>query len=230
MPIGAPSAQVRARAKAHNIPIRASLAAWYRYHRGITNIGGACSSWYDYSGNQRPLLQATASKRPVINSDGSLTFDGSDDTMAATFTLSQALTIYIAFMQLAWTSGDVILDGVTAAVQLAQNTSSPGIAANAGSGLTVSNTAIINGRAVACFVANGASSVYQVGGGAASVTTSGNAGANNAGGLTLGSDAAGANAANVRIFEVVAFSAAHAAADRLQMLRYMARVAQVGGV
>lgn len=214
----------------NNIPTRVNLAAWYRYHIGMTNVGGFCSSWADQSGNGRDLVQATASARPVILSDGSLQFDGANDFLQAAFTLPQPLTIYLAFMQLSWTSGDVIFSGATAEVQVAQNTSSPGLAANAGSGLTVSNTIPVNARGVCCFVANGTSSVYQAGGGSFSVTTTGSGGANAAGGFTLGADSSEANWSNIRVFEAAIFSVAHDANTRLQLLRYMARQGQVGGV
>lgn len=223
-------AQTIKRARVHNIPIRTSLAAWYRYRLGITNVSGHCSSWYDYSGNQRPLVQATAASRPTINSDGSLEFDGTNDYLQAAFTLAQPFSIYLAFRQLSWTSTDVILAGYAATIALTQSTASPGITASAGTALTVDNTIRVGSNGVACFVGNGASSRYQAAGGAASVTTSGNANTNGPGGLTIGASASPGNYANIRAFECVVFSVAHDATQRLQMLRYMARVAQVGGV
>ncbi|MGB7587490.1 MAG: hypothetical protein WBM00_02150, partial [Solirubrobacterales bacterium] len=86
-----------------NLSVRVSLAAWYRYRIGLTNINGACSEWADQSGNMRPLLQATASNRPTIRSDGSLLFDGVDNYLQAAFTLVQPFTIYLAFQQVSWT-------------------------------------------------------------------------------------------------------------------------------
>lgn len=223
----APSRKVSQRP---NLNERINLAAWYRYRIGLTNISGACSAWADQSGNMRPLLQATAASRPTINSDGSLTFDGVDDVLAATFTLAQPLTFYIAFQQLSWTSTDVILDGVTATVKLSQETASPGIIANAGSALAVDNTIKVGSNGVACFVANSTSSVYQAGGGAASVTTSGDASTNAAGGITLGASRTPDKWANIRVYELAAYSVAHDATTRLRVMRYLSRVAQVGGI
>lgn len=223
----APSRKVSQRP---NLNERVNLAAWYRYRIGLTNISGAASVWADQSGNTRPLLQTTAGNRPAVNSDGSLTFDGTNDYMQATFTLAQPLTIYLAFQQLSWTSTDVIVDGVTGTVKLSQETASPGIIANAGSALTVSNTALVGSNAVACFVANGTSSVYQVGGGAASVTTSGDAGANAAGGITLGASRTPDKYANIRVMEMAVYSVAHDATTRLRVMRYFGRIAQVGGI
>ena len=231
-PISSPytASRIRKGSTRNNIPTRVNLAAWYRFHLGITNVSGKCSSWYDYSGNQRPLLQATASARPTINSDGSLTFDGVSQYLQAAFTLAQPFTIYAALRQLAWTSTNVLLAGYAASIALTQKTASPGIAASAGTDLTVSNTIPVGVNGVLCFVGNSTSSVYQAGGGAASVTTTGDANTNGPGGLTLGASASPGNYANVRFFEVAVFSAAHDANTRLQILRYMARIAQVGGV
>lgn len=232
MPIASPYKQskIRKGRAGNNIPVHANLAAWYRYHMGVTNISGACSSWYDYSGNQRPLLQATASARPSINSDGSLTFDGSNDFMQATFTLIQPMSIYLAFMPLSDTNNDVLFDGATGTTTLSQDTNASTYDINAGSALAYSGTIIANTKAVIAVVFNGTSARVQAGNGAASITSSGDAGANNAGGITLGASRTPGSFSNIRVYEMAVFSAAHDATTRLQVLRYMARVAQVGGV
>lgn len=216
----------------NNTPVTPNLAAWYRYRKGITVTDGGVSAWADASPNTRPLLQATAANRPIMLSDGTILFDGTNDYMQATFTLAQAFSIYLLFRQVTWTNGDVIIDGVTADARLAQNTSTPGIAANAGSGLTVDNTIPVGaGFGVAAFIANGASSVYQAGGGAQSVTTSGNAGANSAGGITLGAARTPANYANIGVRELIVYSEAHDATTRLRIMRYLGALASsVGGI
>lgn len=213
-----------------NLTFRVNLAAWYRYRIGLTNISGACSSWADQSGNTRPLLQATAANRPTINSDASLTFNGTTHSMAAAFTLIQPCSIYLAFQQLTWTSGDVIFDGSSGTVKVSQATTSSGLTANAGSSLSNNTTIALTTNGVACFVANSTSSVYQAAGGAASVTVTGDANTNNPGGITLGADRTPANNANIRVYEMLVYSVAHDAATRLQILRYLGRIANVGGV
>lgn len=222
--------QIRKSGTLHNIPVRYQLAAWYRYRKGIVNVSGACSSWYDYSGNQRPLLQATASARPSINSDGSLTFDGLAQFMQASYTLIQPFTRYLAFMPLAHTDDAVIFDGSTGTTTLSQDTADDTYDINAGTALDYAGSFAVGTRGVIAVVFNGASSVVQGGNGAASITSTGSANTNNAGGNTLGADRSAANFSNIRVFEMADFSGAHDAFTRLQMLRYMARVAQVGGV
>lgn len=227
MTVMAPSRRVSHKA---TLAQRVSLAAWYRYRIGITNINGACSSWADQSGNMRPLLQSTAANRPTVNSDGSLTFDGSASYMQATFTLAQPFTIYLAFKPISWTLNDVILDGVTASTTLTQSATTPGITAAAGSNLTANTTIAVGSKGVCCFVGNGTSSRYQAAGGAASVTVTGDAGSNDPGGLTLGASQTPTGYANIQVYELIAYSVAHDATTRLQVMRYLGRVAQVGGI
>lgn len=212
------------------IPVGVNLAAWYRYRRGMTNQSG-CSAWADYSGNGRNLLQATASLRPAILSDGTLLFDGVSHTMAAAFTLAQPYSLYILFSQPTWTSGDIILDGNTGTAKLTQSSGTQGIVANAGSSLSAGTAIGLNSYGVAGMVINGASSVYQSAGGGPSVTITGDAGANTPGGLTLGSDRSGTNPANIAVREIAIFTGAHDATTRLRLLRYLAHLgASVGGV
>lgn len=213
------------------IPVQANLAAWYRYRRGITNQSGA-SAWADYSGLGRNLLQASAALRPAIASDGTLIFDGSNDTMTAAFTLAQPCSIYALFQQITWTSGRIILDGSTGTAKLTQSSGTQGIVANAGSSLAA-GTAIGLGTqfGVAAIVWNGTSSVYQNAGGGPSVTITGDAGAGTPGGFTIGSDRSGANNANIGVREIAIYTGAHDATTRLRIMRYLGHLnASVGGI
>lgn len=235
MPIGFPytvsrNKTVGGKGTAANIPTQVSLAAWYRYHNGIVNLNGACSRWSDSSNNNRHLVQATAAARPTVLSDGSLLFDGTDDAMAVAFTLAQPFTVYLAFRPVTWTSGDIVFDGSTGTTKVTQTASTPQLTMDGGTALTADASIAVGNRGVIGCVFNGASSVYQAGGGAALVSTTGNAGANTAGGITLGSSRTGTNFANIQVFEMAVFSVAHDANTRLRLLRYIARVAQVGGV
>lgn len=214
----------------NNLPYRVNLAAWYRYRIGVTNISGLASAWADQSGNMRPLVQATVTNRPSINSDGSLTFDGSDNYMQAAFTLIQPVTVYLAFQPLSHTDNDVLFDGATGTMTLSQDTVSGAYDSNAGSALAYAGTFPVGGKSVAACVFNGNSSVVQGGAGGAAVTSSGAAGANNPGGITLGSSRTPGSYANITVFEMAVYSVAHDATQRLQTLRYFSRIAQVGGI
>lgn len=217
--------------RSQQAPVTPGLQGYYRYRRGVTITDGAVSAWHDYSSNSHDLVQATAANRPTMLSDGTIVFDGTNDYLQSTFTLAQPCSIYLLFKQLTWTTGDVIIDGVTGLVQLAQNTGSPGIAANAGSGLVVDNSIPVGSFGVACFVANGTTSAYQAGSNAPSVTTTGDAGANSAGGITLGAARTPGNYANIAVRELLVYNLAHDATTRLRVLRYLAHVsASVGGI
>lgn len=213
-----------------NIPIRYGLEAWYRFNRGITNTGN-CSAWADFSGNQRPLLQATAANQPAIRPNGSIAFDGVASFMQATFTLIQPCTIYLLMAQPGWTSGKIMLDGSTGTAKLTQSSGTQGIVANAGSALSAGTAIGIGTYGVVAVVFNGANSVYQSAGGGPSVTITGDAGTGNPGGITIGADRSAANFARVNFREIAVYSQAHDATTRLNMLRYMGRIySSVGGV
>lgn len=216
-----------------NIPFRASIASWYRFRRGMTNLNGKCSQWADYSGNSRPLLQATVANQPTFDSSGGLIFNGTAAFMVATYTLPQPITVYILFRQISWATNAVILDGVTADSKLTQSASTPQITANAGSSLTASSTIPVSATqfGVACAVFNGATSVYQAGAGGPSSTITGNAGTNSAGGITVGAARAGNNFANINVREIAVYSLAHDAPTRLQVMRYLSKIySSVGGM
>lgn len=79
----------------------ANLAAWYRADQGIT-IATGVSQWNDISGNGRHLTQATGANQPTFgatsgpNSTPALTFDGSNDSLAVTFSsISQPIHCFL---------------------------------------------------------------------------------------------------------------------------------------
>lgn len=213
-----------------NLPVRVSLAAWYRYRIAVTNINGAASAWADQSGNMRPLLQATATNRPSVLSDGSILFDGSDNYMQATFTLAQPFTVYLAFQPVTHTNNDVIFDGVTATTTLSQDTTTGTYDINAGTALAYTGTIVAGTNGVIATVFNTTTSVIQGANGAASTTVEGDANTNDAGGITLGASRTPGSYSNIRVFEMAVYSVAHDAQTRLNILRYMGRIAQVGGI
>ena len=94
---------------------QSTLAAFYLPGVGQTDAGaGACSAWADQSGNGRNLLQGTGADRPLINADGSLTFDGVSDWMRVAFTLVQPTVVTLLVNQLAETTAAArLMDGAT---------------------------------------------------------------------------------------------------------------------
>lgn len=201
--------------------------SWYRFNNLLTVVSGAASAWGDFSGNNRPLLQATASLRPLVQTDGSLLFDGSNDVMSASFTEVQPTTMYLLCRQVTWTSGDYISDGPSGANSgaIVQTTSSPQLNLNAGSSVAANTGLVVNTYGILTAVFNGASSSLRVN---KLTPTTGNAGAGNMGGITIGADGAGNNAGNIQVKELLMFTSAHDLNTQGQVIAYLSSVGGLG--
>ena len=196
------------------------LKLWCRYGSGITETGLGVSQWDDVSGNGNHLKQAADADRPSKEADGSILFDGLSQSLKAdAFTWNQPETVYLLFNQVSWTASDGIFDGnADLSMLLNSITSTPTLALFAGTANDPSISAATVGDYVAlCAVVNGASSILQVGD---TTSATGNPGASNAGGFTLGRRA-GAASGNIQVKEVIGYAAAHDAATRSQIISYL---------
>lgn len=194
--------------------------AWYRYGVGITGVS-AVSAWADQSGNGNNLVQASSGNQPLLQSDNSILFDGVDDNLSVTFTLNQPLTYYVLGKQLTSVSTGRIIGGPVGACVIVMGASSPFIMLNAGSPAATNGNWAINTYGVLANVMNGASSSLQVNNTAA---VTGNPGAGNPGGITIGAASNGLFPANIQVKEVIAFSSAHSAAQQSTVITYLATV------
>lgn len=182
--------------------------AWYRFGVGLTVAGGLVSRWDDFSGNKRPLLQATGANQPAADGKGGITCDGSATFMQAAFTLANGCTIGYLLNQVAWTSGNVIADGGTSGAgvngALVQTSGSPQLNLNCGSAACPATGAVIGKWITVIAVCNTTSSFLfteQVS------ATAGSAGSNALGGITLGASADGSTKfGNCGFREVVVFN------------------------
>jgi hypothetical protein len=220
----------RARNFARLPPYRVNLTAWYRAHSGMKNVNGKCAQWNDATNQNNNLVQATASAQPTISSEGHIKTDGVAQYMQATYTLNQPCAYFMAFSTTQWTLNATLIDGGTATASISQITASPDLQANAGSALTVDGSIPIATKGVLGFVMNGATSQYTACGGAAPVNTTGNAGANNPGGITIGANLSAANFAKVTIKEILVYNGTLNATQIQTILRYLGRVGNVGGI
>lgn len=154
-----------------------------------------------------PLVDWTVQGGAHIVTRTGLYFDGSNDYLkTAAFALSQPETVYVVQNQVSWTSGDVFFDGNAAnSGAILQTTSSPRISINAGSTVAENTGYALKTSAVLRSVFNGASSALGVNRVAA---TTGNAGAANLTGITVGAGGGGSNPANSFVCEVSAYGAA----------------------
>jgi hypothetical protein len=175
-------------------------------------IGGDTAyvaKWYDQTTNGRDLVQATASKQPTFaTSPARMSFDGVNDTLAVAFTFNQPETFYLAMKQRTWTDGDRIFDGVSInyASFFQGNGPSPILYQYAGSyGAGISSLSI-NTWGVVSVIFNGASSAVRLN---KTTASTGNAGANNAGGIRLAALGNDANFGDIEVSELIACAAAH---------------------
>lgn len=202
-----------------------SPAAWYRYNTGITVTGAGVSSWADQSGNSRPLLQGTDTNRPALQADGSILFDGSDNQLEATFTHNQPVTWFVLLKQITSTSGDVVFDGSAALASCFQGAVSPALGANAGSASSGNSNLALDTYGVVYVVFNGASSALGIN---KTTALTGNYGANNPGGFSVGANRGLAGASNIQVKEIILFDTALVSATIARVVRYLGIVGQLG--
>lgn len=200
-----------------------NLALWLRADMGIT-IGTGVSAWADQSGNGNNFTQGTGSAQPTLNASdasfggqASLSFAAANSqTLTATsVTISQPDTIYV-IGQFTTSSNAELIDGNGTRQALANN-SGANFVFYAGT-LVTGSAADLNPHAFAA-IYNGASSSMYVDTSSAA-NASGNAGANNWGGLILGGTIGGF--LQGKIAEVVTYSAAHTSAQVAQLFKYFA--------
>ena len=178
-------------------------SVWYDMGDGsstyVTKDGSDfVSVWKDLSGNNRPLNQAIGTNQPKWESDGIL-FDGVDNFLkASAFTNNQPLYYYAVLNEVVW-GGSYIWDGnATATIVLYPK--APTInRINMFAGADITGSVIAGSFHILRCLYNGANSKYYVD----TTLTTGNVGANNAGGLTIGSTATGTAFNNVKFKELI---------------------------
>lgn len=202
-------------------------AAWYRMGRALTvGAANAVSQWSDSSAMGRHILQATGANQPILQTDGSLLFDGSNDFMQATFTLVQPTTVYMLLKQITWTSGDVFCDGLTlTSGNIIQTVGTPSLSISAGSTACANTGLALNTYGILTAVFNGAASSLAVNKGA---PVTGSAGTTAMAGFTLGGDGNGANNGNMQIKEVIVFPVAHQQTQQYQVINYLSMIGGLG--
>lgn len=178
----------------------------------------------DYVGATKIATVAAWSVTPDDTSTYAITatrasvfFDGAAHYMKATFTLNQPETVYLVVKQVSWTGTDVIMDGNGyASMLLEQRTASPRIDQYGGAYAGNVSDLTVGARGVICSVFNGASSSLQIN---LNTAATGNAGAANGGGFTLGSVGTAGNYSNIQVYEGLLYSAAPDAATRANIIR-----------
>lgn len=176
----------------------------------------------------RDLYQGTAANQPILTiaaGGNYLTFDGSNDYLkAGAFSLPQPVTRLTAASQVSWTSGDYLWDGASAANSgaIIQTTTTPQINMNAGSSVAANTGFTLQTLSTVAERINGASSSLGIN---YNTLTTGNAGAANPNGVTIGASGAStaANFGNITFSERVEYSADLSVASTLSVNSYLWR-------
>lgn len=209
-------------------PSRAgSLLAWYRADRGVT-IATGVSQWNDLSGNARHLLQATGANQPTFgatsgaNSTPGITFAGSPQTMAVTFSaISQPLHTFaiIRTTNLGTGNGGVICGAAVGERPLVVGTANTNMFSYfGGTGITYAHTDTTN-HFLWEVLSNGASSSVIRGNTAAGT---GSVGSNTFSGITLGLLPGNASYAAFIISEIAIYPATISGANLTALRAYFA--------
>jgi hypothetical protein len=100
-----------------------------------------------------------------------------------------------------------------------QNNVTPKITAYSGSGSTPTDGAALGVYAILTGVFNGASSLFQIN---SNTAVTGNFGAGNPGGITIGADGGSGNNSNIQVKEVLVYNVAHDTTQNAAVRTYLA--------
>ncbi len=183
------------------------------------NDGSA--SWVSSTGETWTVNTSGGKPAYIVGKPG-LLGDGSAFYMkTAPYTANQPTWRVIIARVLAWSAGNYLTDGNAATTAaIIQTTGTPQLNISAGSSVAGNSGLALNTDGIITVVFNGASSLLQIGNG---VPTTGNAGAGNAGGLTLFAKSDGTVPTNMIVRGVADFSVAPTAADISRVVQYFGK-------
>jgi hypothetical protein len=160
-------------------------------------------------------LNCTGAKLAQIVASPQLLFDGTAGTIkTAPFTLNQPFTVYEVTKTITWGANGIIFDGNTnASAMMDMQGISPNGRIFAGTGLAVTG-GFSSAYSTGALVFNGASSSWSING---SAPVSGNAGAGNAGGFTVGSRGDASIFGNIQTKEFIIRNVADSVTTQVQI-------------
>jgi hypothetical protein len=196
----------------------------WKLNTGLTQSGGFASAWAGRVAGMS-LAQATGAGQPATQVDGSLLFDGVDDSMMVTMALTQPCTVYLLAYILSGIDKYVFNTETSGtAVSMYQSASEViGIYAGGAGDLTAAYT--FNTFQVFRAVFNGASSALQVDAGAVftgDVGTDGIVTFFNIGGIYDGFSSN--SSCNIQVKEILIYGAAHDTTQGDAVRAYLATV------
>lgn len=191
---------------------------------GTIYVGGVQAENAIFASSHVPTTTGTVTRNKDVMADtngNAVWGDGAAFKLATdAFTRDQPRTIYALMEQTqGWASAAYLTSGTVAEAGITQVTSRPTIGLNAGSAAASNAHAAADARVVVCAVINGASSSLTVNN---TTETTGNAGANNPGGITLFSNQAGTGYFQGTCLEYIDFPTAHDATQRALIIQGLA--------
>jgi hypothetical protein len=213
----------------------AGLEAWYAADVASSiTIATGVSQWADLSGKGRNLTQSITNNQPAYNSvtlngKPTVTFDGSNDCLVATFSLAQPYMFFLVMREEShiangrFTSGRPVAGDPRSGEFFATATNSVSIFA--GTTLGITNNALI--PLLPLFniwdlVFDGSSSAIRLQ--ASGLSSTGNAGTNNLSGLVLGAaQNASSSPSNVSIAEFLVYSRSLPTAEAAKIRSYLGK-------
>ena len=198
---------------------------WFDYLLNITKSGSNLTSVWDNKPGipgiiPGALLQAVEADQPLWTPDGIL-FNGISQFMkTAPFTFVQPEMIYIVLKQVTWTHNAYIFDG-NASVSgiLYQLNTTPNLLIYAGVNSGNNTNLPIDTYGIVRVLINGASSSFQIN---ETTAVTGNFGALDMGGFTLGANAGSSNWGNIQVKEIILRKIADTAQGEQDIYDYLA--------
>lgn len=187
--------------------------------------------WADLSGNGRNLTQSTTNNRPfykpgVLNGKPVIDFDGSNDSMLASFTLAQPITYFLVYRYDATisTGNPRVMDGATGnTMSFFGSTSSTLMGLFAGS--SADPLISMDQRtsfSITEIEANGASTAIRLNGASVGFASSNSIGSSAPNGIRLGAFSASVAFGDVSFAEVLIYSSVLAADSARRVRAYLA--------
>lgn len=169
----------------------------------------------------RDQVEMTGSRQPTVaNQTLSFSSLAAQHTQSAPFSFAQANTIFMVGALTTWASGTYMLDGDTAnTAGLVCTTGTPKMSLNAGVNAAENSNLTVGQRSIFILQFNGASSSFQIN---KTTATTGNPGAGNPNGITIGALGSVVNFSDMTMNELVAYSGALDAPTISQVRAYLA--------
>lgn len=207
--------------------VASSLAQLSTGETAVSADSDPVGYWADLSGNGRNLTQSTTNNRPfykpgVLNGKPVIDFDGTNDSLLASFTLAQPITYFLVYRYDATitTGNPRVMDGATGnSMSFFGSTSSTlmGLFAGSSADPQISMTQRTQ-FSITEIEANGASTAMRFNGASVGFASTNNIGSAAPGGIRLGAFSAATALGDVSFAEVLIYSSvlAGSAASRVR--------------